>query len=1185
MNWTKEQKQVIDLRDCDILVSAAAGSGKTAVLVERILSRILDRDNPVNIDEFLVVTFTRAAAAQMKERLQRALEHALEKEPENEQLQRQLMLVPMAQISTIHSFCGMVIQNYFHRTGVEPSYRVGSESELGLVKSDVMQELLEEKYAEASEEFMQMAQMSRFVKSDAEIENIVLALYEKAVSEPFPQKFLERMRAFVCMETVDEWRESSFVKQNETYVRHLLGGMAAEYKTMLEWCQRPGGPVWYQEVLQEEKNRLGEIREAESYEQIGRKLRLFDWKRLPGKKGKDSDEELKEAVKKRRDRIKAAVKSLREELFDREPEEQLAQLGQMRENILAFLDLTQEFMERYRAKKSEKALVDFSDLEQMAMEILVEEEEDGTVRRTDAARELSEQYAEIMIDEYQDSNLVQEMLLGSVAASGSRFMVGDIKQSIYRFRMARPELFLEKMSCYKEAEGAHERLIHLSSNFRSREIVLDGTNAVFEKIMHREFGGVEYDEAARLHTGAVFPQTEHRTADAIDVYAIQGKDDGSCEGKLIAERIKEYTGEENPLYIFENGEYRKVSYGDIVILARSTKAIGQQIYDALTAEGIPVYMENTKGFFDTREISILVNLFHIIDNPRQDIPLAAVMRSPMFDFTDDELAILRGREKEKDFYDSLLYFCGEEPDEEGGQEEYGELRRKTKAFLEMLDGFRDKMTYVTVADLIQDIYRQTHIDSILRTMRGGTQRKANLDMLLEIAREFDRTSYKGLYQFVRYIRGIRKREEDLGEANILGNRQDVVQIMTIHKSKGLEFPVCILAGMGRKLGAAASRSFLVVNPDVGIASHVIDNEKGTSCNNTFYRSLSRMNQMEDMGEELRVLYVAMTRAKEKLVMTGCADKEKSASEVSYFQLLQGKSYYDWVLPAVQEDEKFRIHWVETQELLEAEIHRQADVIVDEVMINNFDTTLTYDEQIRERLAFIESYEEKRPEEIPTKLSVSEIKRRSMQEHEEDGFTVLDVEALENQSPVPKFASGEEAEELVLAGAGYGTVWHQVLASMDFSKGGTEKEIEAELARMVDAGRLRRQELRYIRTDKLLRFFASTLGREMAEAKEAGKLYREQPFVMSVPAREVLPDTDSTQMVLVQGIIDGFYENADGIVLMDYKTDRLKPGQENVLAERYCRQMELYARALEGITGKPVVRKVLYSFSLDREIGV
>lgn len=1172
MKWTKEQKQVIDLRKCSILVSAAAGSGKTAVLIERILSRILDREDPVNVDEFLIVTFTKAAAAQMKERLQKALEEALLADPENEHLQRQIMLVPVAQISTIHSFCGYVIQNYFHRTGIDPAYRVGTDSELGLVKADVMQEMLEEKYTTASEEFMNMAVMSRFVKSDKEIEEWILMLYDKAVSNPFPKKFLERMKDFVNTDTVEELKETEFIRQNRNYIRNILEGIADEYKVMLELCEAPGGPLWYREVLLSDLAQFEMVSGDEEYEELGRKIGLIEFKRLPGKKQPDSDEQLKESVKAMRNAVKDAVTALRKDLFDCPFEEQLQQLKEMRGTVCPFIDLTLEFMERYREKKREKSLVDFNDLEQMAMEILVEEDKEGEIHRTEAAEELSGQFAEIMIDEYQDSNLVQDMLLGSVASGNNIFMVGDIKQSIYRFRMACPDLFIDKLYSYSEEEGASERLVNLSWNFRSRDLILEGTNAVFEKLMHRELGGVEYDEEARLHPGAEFPDTDRRTADCIDVFALTEKDDGSYEGKVIAGLIREYTGEDDPLYIWEDGQYRKVQYGDIVILARSTKAIGQQIYDVLAAEGIPVHMENTRGFFDTREISIMVNLFHIIDNPRQDIPLAAVMRSPMFDFSDDELAIIRGRDKKKDFYDSLLSY-----------EEEGDLKEKIQAFLGMLNRFREKMTYVPVAEMIEDIYRETKIDHILMAMKNGIQRKANLDLLMELAREFDSTSYKGLYQFVRYISGIKKRDEDLGEANLLGNRDNVVRIMTIHKSKGLEFPVCILAGMGRGMTGAGNRTFLMVNPSVGIASPVVDNEKGISVNNTFYKSLSRMNLLEDLGEELRVLYVAMTRAKEKLVFTGYADPEKIPVSTDYFQRIRAKSYFDWILPAIKGNEKFRVAWVEQSALDESEISRQADVIVDEVMLNNFDTTLTYDQELRELLDFMDNYQEEEWEEIPTKVSVSEIKKRSMEESEEEGFTVLYSDALENQSPVPAFAREESDESQALAGAGYGTVWHQVMAGIDFARISSKADIEEELKHMAESGRVRKEDLHYINSFKLMKFFESPLGKEMKAAKGRGALYREQPFVIGVPVREVIPDSDRDSEVLVQGIMDGFYETDEGIVLMDYKTDHLDEGQEQVLAERYRTQMELYARALSGITGRPVIKMVLYSFSLDKEI--
>ncbi len=1178
MNWTREQRQVIDLRNCNILVSAAAGSGKTAVLIQRILSRIMDAREPVDVDEFLIVTFTKAAAAQMKERLTRALEQALAEDPDNEHLQRQVMLVPMAQISTIHSFCGYVIQNYFHRTGVDPAYRVGTESELGMLRNDVLEEMLEEKYESPTEEFLEVAGMSRFVKSDKEIEELILYLYQKAVSEPFPRRFLRRMEDFVGMDTVEDLKASEFVRRNTEYVKNVLEGIREEYDTMLSLCDAPRGPAAYRDFLLQEAGQFEGLPEGAEIEQLGRWVEGITFGRLPGKRQPECEEGLKEAVKGLRNAVKDVVKSLKTEIFDTTLEEQLEQLRQIRGTVCAFLHLTGEFMDRYRAKKAEKSLADFNDLEQMAMEILLEEKEDGTVHPTVAAEELSGQFVEIMIDEYQDSNRVQDMLLGSVVSGDNLFMVGDIKQSIYRFRMACPELFLEKLHRYSTEEGERDRLVCLSRNFRSRDVVLQGTNGIFEQIMQPKLGGVEYDEDARLRLGADYPESGERLAESVDILAIDGKDDGSYEGKMIAELIREYTGEENPLYIQGRDGYRPCGYGDIVILARSTKAIGQQIYDALAAEGIPVHMENTSGFFETREISLMVSLFQIIDNPRQDIPLAAVLRSPVFGFSDDDLAQLRGKNKKIDFYDSLLHYVN-------SQEEEGELQKKTRQFLELLERFREKMTYATVSDMIQDIYNCTKLDYMMSAMSNGLQRKANLELLTEVAREFDSTSYKGLHQFVRYISGIKKREEDLGEANLSGDREDVVRIMTIHKSKGLEFPVCILAGMGRSITGARSRSFLVVHPEAGIAAPVVDNDLGVSVNHTFTRSLARMNLLEDLGEELRVLYVAMTRAKEKLVLTGCTRREKCPAGTGYFQLIRAKSYFDWVLPAAQGNDWFQVRWLEPEELERAEIQRQADVMVDEVMLNNFDTNITYDKTIHEMLSFMDEHQAQEELEIPTKLSVSELKKRSMEESTEEGFTVLAGDALENQSPVPSFAREDTEEDQALAGAGYGTVWHQVMAGLCFSAVRTEQDLEGALEDLAESGRVRAEDLKYIRNYKLMKFLDSSLGSQMREAQSEGRLYREQPFVTMIPAAEIVPEAADREKVLVQGIIDGFYETEEGIVLMDYKTDHLEPGQESILVERYEKQMELYARALEGIMGKQVVRKVLYSFSLDKEIEV
>lgn len=1174
MKWTKEQSQVINLRDCNVLVSAAAGSGKTAVLIERICSRILDPVNPVDVDQFLVVTFTKAAAAQMKDRLQKAIELALSKDPDNEHLQHQLMLIPMAQISTIHSFCGYVIQNYFHVTGIDPAYRVGAESELGMIKSDVIQEMFEEKYAEAEDGFVELALMPQFLKNDAKLEQLIYGVYNQVISNPFPKKSIEQFRQFLSMDDVEQLENSDFIRENMLYAHNVLSGICEQYTQMISICESPDGPEAYKELLFKEQIELQELAGKERYDVLKKAIGLLEFLRLPSKRQPDVDPDKKELVKEMRNAVKKAVGQLKDDVFSESLDRLVEQLSSMRQPILEILNLTSEFMERYSARKREKSVVDFNDLEQMAIEILVEEDEDGNIVRSNAAKELSEQFEEIMIDEYQDSNLVQDMLLTSVARDNDLFMVGDIKQSIYRFRMACPELFIDKLNSYEQKDGALNHLVILGKNFRSRSLVLEAANNIFSKIMHPQLGGVEYDEDAKLYPGADYPDTNLSKSETVEVFVVDGKDDGTYEGKVIANRIHKYMAEKNPLYILEDGEYRKASYRDMVILARSTKNIGQQIYDVLAAEGIPVYMEKTQGFFDTREISIMVNLFTIIDNPRQDIPLVAVMKSPLFDFSDDELALIRGNNKKKDFYESLMEYDTED-----------EINSKIADFLSLLKHLRVKMTYAAVADIIEEIYDRTKIDHIMMAMSNGIQRKANLDMLMELARDFDSTSFRGLYQFVRYIRGIRDREEDFGETSVVGSKEDVVRIMTIHKSKGLEFPICFLAGMGKKMTGHDGKSFLTMNPSVGIASRIYDVEKGFSQNNAFFKSILRMNNMEDLGEELRVLYVAMTRAKEKLVFTGCAESKKIPQTTKYFDRIHAKSYYDWVLPAIAGDDLFDVKIIDSSSLDQMELTRQKEVLVDEVMLNNFDTTFTYHKELKEKLEAMDEYRQEEPEEIPTKLSVSEIKKRSMEQSEEEGFTVLYEDEIENQSPVPAFAREETDENEALAGAGYGTVWHQVMAGLDFSESSSEKEVENSLQNMIESGRIMKGDMRYIQIRKLNHFFASQTGKEMKRAHSTNQLFREQPFVIGVKAKDVVPDTENDSMVMVQGIIDAFYEREDGIVLLDYKTDHLEPGQENVLCKRYEKQMELYARALENITGKKVVKTVLYSFSLEKEISV
>ena len=1172
MKWTKEQKTVIDLRGCNILVSAAAGSGKTAVLIERIVSQVTDPVNPVNIDEFVIVTFTRLAAAQMKEKLQTALEKKLEEDPENSHLQKQVMLLPVTQISTIHSFCGYIIQNYFHQTGVDPSYRVANESELNMIRSDVLAELLEEEYTRLDDDFVDMAKMAKFIKSDTEIEKVILKLYNDAMSEPFPEDFFARMRQFLSCESEEELEQTVFIQKIMEYVKNLGKGIYNQYDLWLALCESQGGPRAYVDFLQKERSQFELFDGIRSFDALRKRMAEISFGRLPAKKDPDVEEEKKLYVQDARNAVKALLKKIQPDLLAEDLPALLDTMKQMRGKLLTFLSLAEKFAERYREAKQEKNIADFNDLEQMALEILVKKE-NGQIVRTQAAEELSGQFHEIMIDEYQDSNLVQELLLSSVAKENNRFMVGDIKQSIYRFRKARPDLFLEKMTTYETTEGAKNRLVFLTKNFRSRDVVLEAANAVFTDIMQEDFGGIAYDDEAKLYLGAVFPVTEKRHADRVTVYGISDKADKETEAHLIADVIDEYVNSDDPMQVLGgDGAYRPAKYGDIAILMRSTQNGGQELLEVLNAHGIPAHLEAKSGFFDTKEIRIIVNLLTILDNPRQDIALAAVLRGPIGGLTDDDMARIRGNRAENQFYDALCRYSGEEA-----------LEEKVDTFLETLERWREKTSYMPVFDILEEILDETKLLYFLETMGNGLQRKANVELLLEMAREFDQGSYQGLFQFVRYIRGIKEREEDFGEVNLSGDRENVVQIMTIHKSKGLEFPICFVAAMHKKLGHA-ERDFVVVNSDAGIGSDVIDSELGTKKKSVYYTALSRINANEDLAEEMRILYVAMTRAKEKLILTGNVTEKMWQGNNGYYGRVTVGSYFEWILPVVLKNPVFEMIEIDGSEIQNRETARQADRIIDEAMLCNFDTSVVYDKETEEVLHFMEEFHRQIEDEIPTKVSVSDLKKKSMEESEEENFTILYSDALDNQSPVPAFARKDGEDSEALAGAGYGTAWHQVMASLCFAAAVDEKEVENQLEDMVQSGRIHAQEKEFIRPWKVVRFLHSELGRAMTEAEKSGKLYREQPFVTSVSAQEV-QETASDERVLVQGIIDGFYETDGGIVLMDYKTDHLEKGQEEVLVKRYRTQMEVYAEALEKITNKPVIKKVLYSFSLNKEIKV
>ena len=1178
INWTKDQQQIIDMRGCNILVSAAAGSGKTAVLVERIFKRITDKKNPVNVDQFVVVTFTKLAAAQMKDRLRERIEEALAEDPSNEHLLRQEGRLSLAHISTVHSFCSEIVKRYFHRIGLDPAFRMGTEAETRLLMQDVLDELLEEEYGKGEEDFLELAGMSEFNRHDDELGNLVGRIYNQMMGQPFPLRFLDEMEAFYDVKTVDEWENSRFMKNLLASTKNFLQGILKEYKALKDICHGPNQPLFYEPYLDEMLAFLSDLPENSGYE----KYRAY-FGRLPkltirAPRGLTEEEKAnKEAVRLSCKDAEKRMVEWKEQYFDKEAEEHLNDLEDSSRKMKALFRLTRRLHELFVAEKRERGILDFNDLEQLTISILLQkDEESGAYVRTDAAKELANEFVEIMIDEYQDSNYVQDTILHAVSRDGlagempNIFMVGDAKQSIYRFRGARPELFAEKLLSYNKKEGTLYRRIDLQKNFRSREIVLESTNEVFSRMMHTDIGGVEYDDEAKLHLGSDFENTDKKIAKNVDVYAILGKQNMEAEGTLAALKIQEMVSGETPLYVKDKEGYRKAEYGDVVIIVQ-TNSQGQAYFDALKDYEIPAVMEKKRGFFDTREIGLMVSMLQVIDNPHQDIPLAAVLLGPMFSLTEDELAVIRMENRTADLYDAILTY-----------DKSDVLYEKLQHFLETLSYFRKKASYAAVGEIVQDIYDHTGIYEAVRLMPNGVQRNANMDSLMAIAWEFDGTTYHGLYSFVRYLEKISQQTEEMGEVNLSGEEENVVRIMTIHKSKGLEFPICIIGGMGHAIHVS-DKSILTIHPDIAMVMPVVDNEKRTKKKTVYTHYLKYVNAQDELGEAMRKLYVAMTRAKEKLILLGCAKNTDSAA-VTGENRQKIKTFFNMVLPAVHiRTDLFHLVEVETDDLILQVEHGMVQETVKEQALYNFDTTICYDKHLQEMYEWMDAADEPEPEPLPVKVSVSDLKIQSMEELDMEDFTILTHEEKEEEKPVPAFMQTETKEKSANRGAAYGTIWHQVMAVIDFANTEDEAQIRKEVKRLVETGRLCESDTEVLNYKRLSAFFDSTLGRKMRQAQKEGRLYREQPFVMGYPARDLFDERREDETILVQGIIDGYYETDDGIVLMDYKTDSLKQGDEKVLISRYRRQMELYRDALEKMTGKKVVKCLLYSFSLSETI--
>ena len=1271
MKFTPEQQRVIELHNSNILVSAAAGSGKTAVLVERIIRMICDGEHPADIDRLLIVTFTNAAAAEMRERIAAGITARLETDPGNEHIQKQSALLHNAQITTIDSFSLFLIRNHFNEIGLDPDFRVADEGEIKLLQQEVLAQLLEDAYAgnfvpEALEQFHACVEYFCPGGRESVLEQHILNLSRYAGSFPWPEEWLEERKNDYAAGDMEALVRSDYGQYLTERVNRTVEGCLEKLREVKRLCELPDGPYMYGELTDAEIEQLERLTDCKNLEEQAAKIPAVTFARLPSKKDDSVDPAKRELAKAIRNSVKDTLSDLSESYFKTPLELAVEQGKACREPLRILLDLVLEFDRRLLAAKQERHLIDFSDMEHYALQILLKrekvEESGGTgtdhaetkyrIVPSDVAMEYRQYFQEILIDEYQDSNLVQEYLLSAISGEAeghyNRFMVGDVKQSIYKFRLARPELFLEKYDTYQETGDLCR--IDLAKNFRSRVQVVDAVNDVFSRIMSREIGGIAYDDKAALYPGATYPAAED-PAYGSEALLIRKPEKGEreesgigeqhaegagvlvdydnvrqLEALAIAARIKQLKGS---LKVMEKstGELRPVRYSDMVILLRTTSGWDEEFKKILEQQGIPVYITSKTGYFGALEVQELLQFLRVLDNPRQDIPLFGVMQSVFGGFTQEEIAQIRSggeghSRKRMTLYEALKEVAQsgrtvEEGEETSAGESAGEeteLSQKADTFLQRIGHYRDLTPFTSIRDLLQRILDDYDYLNYVTALPAGSKRRANVEMLLTKASAFEKTSYFGLFHFIRYMEQLEKYDVDYGEADTLDENADVVRIMSIHKSKGLEFPVVFVSGLSKRFNMQDANQSLIVDMDLGVAVDYVDSVRRIK-NKTLRRAVLSAKMKEDnLAEELRVLYVALTRAREKLILTAVLDKADEKWELAqmtgqerltYLDFCEAGSYMDFLLPILPKT-GIAVKTMRTEDLTAEEIREQlrmGDRREELQRVADGEVLLPGDPEenerklskLRERFAY--QYPHPGLQKLYTKTTVSELKIAAMAEKDEEAF-----HTFEEKEVVPYIPAFRREQEKV-SGAVRGNAFHRTMELLDFTylftesglftgcpnnyeeyrrgldKNRLQNRLEEFLQRETISLRLTEEYAKAVSLPKILNFLEQELAYRMWRAQEQGLLYREQPFVLGIDAKRLDPDLPEGEKVLIQGIIDVFFIEDGEIVLLDYKTDVIDSLE--ALWNRYNVQIQYYEEALTKLMQMPVKERILYSFYLEK----
>ena len=1196
VKWTNEQIQAIKEKGSNILVAAAAGSGKTAVLVERIINKIISEE--IDIDKLLVVTFTNAAASEMRERILNAIYKKIEEEPNNVRLQKQITLLNKSNICTIHSFCLDVIRNNFYEIDISPNFRIGDTAEIELLKEEVLEELFEDLYLKEDEGFLKLLEIYTTYRDDTPLKDLIKGIYNFIQSAPFPEKWLnEKVELLnIDKQTTDfadtVWGKIIFNNYKESIEESILG-----LRRIKQDVDQDNDLEKISQAMRLDIENLENLsKNLDSWDKAYELANRFSFVRWPSLK--KINPEITAEIKGKRDMIKSKFDDLRKDIFKYTSEEAVTDLSEMYEILNLLQKIILQFSENFKKAKLERNVIDFNDIEHLALKILVKNE-DGKYVPTEIAKKYQEKFEEIAIDEYQDSNMVQEYILSSISKGNNIFMVGDVKQSIYKFRQAMPELFLNKYKTYKlknEKEQNDDLKIQLFKNFRSRKNILDTTNTIFQEIMSKDLGDVDYNEDEYLNLGANYENPTKENIDfagktEIDVINLQDDaeenekdntqteriENSILEAKYVAKKINELIN--SNYYVLDKKEgYRKITYKDIVVLLRSTTELSPIYEKEISDLGMPVYSETSTEYLNSVEIQTIMSVLKIIDNPMQDIPLVTVMRSMIGGFTDNDLIEIRLADKYENFYDCII---------KSRIQVNADLRNKIDVFLGMIENWREESEFLALDELIWKIYMDTGYYNYVGLMQNGKLRQANLKMLFERAKQYESASFKGVFNFINFIDKLKLRNNDLGAAKIIGENENVIRIMSIHKSKGLEFPVVFLCSTGKNFNLKDLTAKILIHQEIGFGPNYENSKLKIEYPTLAKEAIKIISRKESISEEMRVLYVALTRAKEKLFITGIEkDLQKSIESKKKELEIYSKGEDSKINPKILEKYKSYLDWIElvylknetkNSEIFEFNVVHKKDILNIDTENETEKINLLKDIEKRtpskENLEKIENileweYKFKDSTEMPSELSVSKIKELSKKQTEETHTTLKK----------PNFL----VEKTQLSPAEKGTVMHLCLQKLDYKQEYDKEKLKDMVDSLVEKEIMLPKEAESVNYDKILAFLSSKIWKEMQTAKI---VEQEKPFYLNIKANEIYHNNAEDE-ILVQGIIDLYYiTNEDELVLVDYKTDYVANNNEQSLKDKYNIQLAIYKKALEKALNKKVDKTYIYSTWLNKEIEI